>query len=171
MGRWFVPAAGLALLAAGLVMGWQNHRALEEVRSLVGAERARLDALVEVQQRQLGATAAIEQSLLRLGDRASPRAGTASSEPAIVAAAPTLPETAGGAAPAEAPTPESQAAALAARELVETAVSKGHWTQQDHVELLRKKALMPPGDYQAAMQRLIVAINAGKISVDDPRAF
>lgn len=173
MGRWFAPAAGGALLVACLAVSWQNHRALEEVGSLVSAERARLDALATAQQRQLGATAALEQTVLRLGDRSSAHTGEQPLGPArLRATPPSSGDTAAEAEPAgEPPTAEAEAATAAAHQLVDVALSKGHWTQEDHIELIQKKALMSPAAYQAEMQKLILAINAGKISLDDPRAF
>jgi hypothetical protein len=182
MGRWFAPAVGGALLVACLVVSWQNRQALEEVRSLIGAERPRLDALAAAQQRQLGATAALEQVVLRLGDRSSARAGEPPPGPGRLRATPPSPgdtaaasEPAGAAPTAEAEgqaaTAEAQAATAAAHQLVNVAISRGRWTQQDHIELLQRKALMSPAAYQDEMQRLVLAINAGKISLDDPRAF
>lgn len=173
MGRWFTPVVGSALLIACVIVSWQNRRAIEEVRSLLSTERARFDALAAAQQRQLGATMALEQTVLRLGDRSSPRAG----EDAPVPARLRLSEAASGdsaaqaEASSEAPTAEAEGAAAAAHQLVNVAISKGQWTQADHIELTKNKALMSPAAYQDELQRLVLAINAGKISLEDPRAF
>jgi hypothetical protein len=157
---------------ACLVVSWQNHRALEEVRSLASAERARLDALAAAQLRQLGATAALEQGLLRLGDLSPAHNGEQPSGAArLRATSPSTVDTAAAEPAQEAPTADAAAATAEAHQLVNLAISRGHWTQEDHIELLQKRALMSPAAYQEEMQKLVLAINAGKISVDDPRAF
>ena len=160
---WIIGAGLLGLLAGLCAFGWRTFSLLREVRSEVTLQSKKLEAITNGQQVLLNMSA---RTILDRPTCENTGGTLGGGRTAVsVASSPKVAPIPNDETPQE-KTPQMLAAEQRAQTVIEGAIARGSWTEQDRNEFREQKFLLTPARLQANLDQLILAGNAGKVRIE-----
>jgi hypothetical protein len=155
-------------LLAGWILtrDWQDRREVRELRRTAASASERLDLLLRQQQALAGLLGGISRTVDQLGRAPQPGAALA----VVGAPAPLVRDAA--APPAQldvaaigVSAADAAAALEHAQSLIDSALMRGRWTEDDRQQFRAERWKLAKGDAATLIHRVIMAANTGKLDV------